>query len=117
MRTYSEGGLSSPSAVADSTCTRFLVFCLGSIVVVVVAAGGCDVEEWAGDLRFRSKGEARCWIGGSELLMSGSLLKEEGPEPNVCANEGRDWGDWVAMSVVNVVNKESENAETNQEGR
>ena len=44
----------------------------------------------------RSKGDARCWMGGRALFMSGILLSEG--EPKVCAKEGRDWGGWVAMS-------------------
>lgn len=87
--TYSEPVPSSFSAPPVSECSRFLVN-LGSRL------GGCGE---ARPERDRSKGESRCWMGGSELFMSGILLSDW-DEPNVCAKEGSDWGGWaVAISL------------------
>ena len=37
-------------------------------------------------------------MGGRALLSSGTGILFSDGEPKVCANDGSDWGGWVAMS-------------------
>lgn len=47
-------------------------------------------------------------MGGSELLDSGTRLREG--VPNVCANEGSDWAEWADMSLCVLVKDMEEGA-------
>ena len=46
---------------------------------------------------WRSKDEARAWMGGRALLVLGSEIRVREGAPKAWAKEGRDWGGWVAM--------------------
>ena len=98
MATHSESESSSTLSLAlwsklaaESSWRRFLDLRLPSSTGGTVIGSVTPRLCWIG--------EARCWIGGSELL-EGILLKEG--ELKAWAKDGRDWGDFVVMLLLSL---------------